>query len=449
MNKSAKPTSTKKSVASNSEEAAPQGSSNTQSAVIYRYSDINFANAEVSELNRTGSQPLSYVNYNDPIRNAQTKIIVQSGKIKITSHGIPSLDKEDSKNHYYPDDSKREFIKIPLDPEQPACVELREHIEAADEWAGSEEMRKKLFGKKADKYQYQSSIKTPQKSEEEEEDDVPKKSKNVKPAKDVKVYPVIDYVKMKFNVAVEGKGRINKTKLKKIEGKNKTLVRADTITEIANEVRFLSEIKFLFYYNKIWANKTAAQGATKIMYGLGFKIMAVEYTPNVSKGLNSATIEFLSDDEDEDSTPASKPASKASKTAPSKATKLAPKLDDDEEDESNGAEEAEDEDAEEDKSKKNAKGKAKEVEEEVSSKKKGKTTKKVEEEEEKEEDDDDDVPIKKVAAKKTTDKKSSKKPVKDEDDEEAEAEEPEEADEEEEIKPKKKASKGKASSKSR
>lgn len=285
------------------------------STPIYRYKDVKFEHAEVSDLNKEGSQPLAYINYADPDRKANTKILVQSGKIKITSHGIPQLDKEGSNNNYYPDDSKREFIKIPLDPEQPPCVELRKHIEAAEEWAGSEEMRIKLFGKKkADKYQFLPCIKTPQKSEDNDDDDDDdeenddnqdnEKSKKQKKGKkgddNKKKRPVIDYVKMKFNMIGDNKtGRINKTKLTKVEGKQKTRVIANTVTEIANEVTFRSEIKFIFYYNKIWVNKTAAQGSTKIMYGLGFKIMAIEYTPGSGSSLNTETIEFLSDDDDE------------------------------------------------------------------------------------------------------------------------------------------------------
>ncbi|XWV26010.1 DHH family phosphohydrolase-like protein [Tupanvirus soda lake] len=46
------------------------------------------------------------------------------------------------------DNNKREFIKIPEESNQPTCVKFRKHIQAADEWAGFDEIKKKLFAKK-------------------------------------------------------------------------------------------------------------------------------------------------------------------------------------------------------------------------------------------------------------------------------------------------------------
>ncbi|AUL78306.3 hypothetical protein QJ856_gp0511 [Tupanvirus deep ocean] len=446
MSKSGK-AAKKTTVTNNSEENSASASSSA--APVYRYKDVDFSNAEVSELNREGRQPLAYVNYNDPVRNAQTKILVQTGKFKLTSHGIPQLDKEGTEDGYYPDDSKREFIKIPLDPDQPQCVELRKHIQAADEWAGSEEMKKKLFGKRAKEYQYQPSIKTPKKpvsDDDDDDDDKPKgkgkgkgKGKDSKPKKE---YPIIDYVKMKFNVVSQGKGRVNMTKLKKVDGKTKTVVKADTITEIANEVKFLSEIRLVFYYNKIWANKTAAQGAQFIAYGLGFKVMAIEYTPSPNKGLNSAEIDFLSEEEDEDEVPSTK------KPNP-KAGKQAQKLDDSDAEENEDNEDNEEEEEEKPKrgsksgktQDESSKGKSKE-----STKGKGKSSKKVEDEDEEEqeqEEDEEEVPVKKPSPKKGASGKSKKPKVEDEDEEE------EEEEEEEEIKSRKRSGKGRSSSRTK
>ncbi|MEM0354192.1 MAG: hypothetical protein QXW79_01285 [Thermoplasmata archaeon] len=259
---------------------------------IYKYKDIDFSNIEVSELNKEGTQPLSYISYNDPIRNMRTRILVQTGRIKLTSHGIPPLDREDSKNHYYPDDSKREFIKIPLDPDQPACVELKKFLEKVDSWAGSSEIRRRLFGKKEDKYEYQSCIKIPLRRDDDESND--EKIDNVKNER-----TSVEYVKMKFNVVQQGKERVNRTKIvKNIGGKQREQINANTITDIANEIRFLSEIRLIFYFSKIWANKIPAHGASKIMYGIGFKVMAIEYTPNIRNNIDLDNIDFLSDEEE-------------------------------------------------------------------------------------------------------------------------------------------------------
>ena len=263
------------------------------SVPVYKYKEIDFANAEVTEFNKDGTQFLAYINYRDDKLGENSKILVQSGLIKISSHGIPSLDKKGSKRTYYPDDSKREFIKIPLN-DTSACNDLRKHLEAADEWAGSDEMRKKLFGKRANKYQYMPCIKTPQINDDDDDD-----SEGKDKGRD-KNRPVIDFVKMKFNIILDGDNRINKTKLRKVDGKTKQIVVAETMKDVANEIRFLSDVKFIFFYGKIWANKTLNQGASHILYGIGLKIMNIEYTPGVGKSLNSAEIDFRSSSSEDD-----------------------------------------------------------------------------------------------------------------------------------------------------
>lgn len=275
---------------------------------VFKYADVNFTNSEVSSLNKTGKQPLAYINYNDPKLNAETKLLAQSDKIKLTTHGIPQLDKEGEEDGFYPDDSKREFIKIPLD-DQEGALALRKHLEEADEHFGSEELRKQLFGKRAKEYEYQPCIKTPQVKQHDNDDDdeAPQKGKkSSSKAKETKEKkeprPIVDYVKMKFHVVVVGDGkekkRVVKTKLIRL-GKKKEVIKAETMTDVANEIRWNSEIKFIFYYCKIWANKTPAQGAKVIPYGIGFKIMAIEYVPSAGKTLDADEIDFLSEEEDE------------------------------------------------------------------------------------------------------------------------------------------------------
>jgi len=89
---------------------------------------------------------MAFISYMDEKLKSETKLLIQSGKIKLTSHGIPPFSKKDAKKRYIKKDRDREYMKIPLDLDQPSCEALRKFIEQADEWAGSEEMRKKLFG---------------------------------------------------------------------------------------------------------------------------------------------------------------------------------------------------------------------------------------------------------------------------------------------------------------
>jgi hypothetical protein len=74
------------------------------------------------------------------------------GKIKLTPYGIPLLD-------YRPPDNTRNFIKIPLDVEEPTHIVLKKQLEGIDKYFDQKSIKEKLFGKKADKYQYQPCIK--------------------------------------------------------------------------------------------------------------------------------------------------------------------------------------------------------------------------------------------------------------------------------------------------
>ncbi len=383
------------------------GEHNANNVQIYKYDDIDFDNIEISDFNDSGRQRLAYLNYNNTDMNIQTKILIKSDTIKLTSHGIPPISKPDApeKEKFVKCDADREFIKIPLDKDQPGCKKLRKHLEGVDKWLGSNKMRVKLFGKDdAKHYKYQPCIRTP----------MPMPGKKKKMDKNGKEYPIVDYTKMKFHMAGDNQGKKMLTKLKKIEKGKKTLIKAETVTDVANEIRYGSEIRFIFYYNKIWVS-------SKYEYGLGFKIMVVEYKPNIGKGINIEQVDFESDEEVEDD------------------TKQTTKFDDDENEPENEPENNIEKSPDNKKSKNNKMIKASngtDDEEDIPVKKSKKSSKKSKEPD----DEDEDV----------SSKKSSKK-SKDEEVEEEEVEEVvegEEEEDEEEVKPKKK-SKGKSSSKSR
>lgn len=300
----------------------------------YRLSEVNFENVEVGEMDMTQSQPMAHINYFNSKLQSDTKLLCQTKKIKLTGHGIPQIHDE-----YCPDDSKREFMKIPLDPEQEACNELQAHLEAADEFYGSEEMKVKLFGKKAKDYEYQKLKRSPQKKDDEDEsddEDNKKKSKKGKKDGDKKKYPVYDYCKMKFNMhkPKKEKGKkskeatYNTTKLVRLDGTKKVETPAKTITEIAEMIPFLSEVTLIFYHTRVWAMKTPLPGGSKKMYGVALKIMYILYTPAANRGVKSDDLDLLPSEEDDD-TPVPKKQEKKNEKS-SKNTKKA-KLDDDDE----------------------------------------------------------------------------------------------------------------------
>ncbi|XWV26128.1 hypothetical protein QJ857_gp0952 [Tupanvirus soda lake] len=116
--------------------------------LIYTYSDIVFDNISTSELKSNGEQPVAYVDYNDVSRNLQTKILIQTGDIKITRYGVQ-----------YFGNVNEEAIKIPLDPNQKSCMDLKEHLQKTDTFFGSEEIKANIFGKSRNKYKYVPCIK--------------------------------------------------------------------------------------------------------------------------------------------------------------------------------------------------------------------------------------------------------------------------------------------------
>jgi len=337
-------------------------------------------------MDMNASQPMAHINYFNTKLQSDTKLLCQTKKIKITGHGIPPLHDE-----YCPDDAKREFMKIPLDDSQEGCSELREHLEAADAFYGSAEMKAKLFGKKAGDYEYQTCIRTPANKDEDDEDDKKKKKKGSKEDGDKKKYPVYDYCKMKFNMSntrsKDGKkskeAAVNLTKLKRQNSDGTTTVTpAKTITQISEMIPFQSEVTIIFYHTRVWAMKTKLNG--KRLYGVALKMMFILYTPAANRGIKSDDLDLLPSEEDDgDAKPAkktAKPAKSAKSAKPAKSSKKA-KLDDDEDEEAEEPEEEAEEVEDQEEipvSKKKKKSKAVEEEEEadeeeVKPKKKGKS----------------------------------------------------------------------------
>nr|WBF70894.1 hypothetical protein [Megavirus caiporensis] len=388
--------------------SSPTSSENNKKVKVFRYKNVDFKNVKVSDLKKGEGQPLCYINYEDSQTDGEVKLIVQSGTIKLVDHGIPGKHEK-----YCPTDDKREFIKIPLDNSQPACVELRKHAEQADEFFGSNKMRKQIFKNRADDYQYQPIIRTPQEKDDDDDDD---NNDNKKKSKENKVR--YDFIKMKFNMIGDKENRVNKTKLIELKGDKKVPVKADTITEVANNIRFLSEIKFIFYYTKVWANTSKPQGGGKKLYGVGFKVMAITYTPSKGKGVNVDDIEFDSDSDDDNEVVEKSPKSKKNK------------LDDDDDDDDNKNDNNENDNNEENDD---------EEEEPVKT-----SSKKSKHKNDEEEEDDNEVEEKPTSKNKKSTKKPSKKSAK-----KVVSEEEEEEEEEEEIKPKKRASKNKSPSKNK
>jgi hypothetical protein len=243
------------------------------SIIVHQYHDINFDNIHIPELNWEYRQPTSKISYLN-VNQLEMPILIQTGIIKMTFYGIPHI------NDWRPKDDEREFIYIPLDPNQWQCIELRNHLEQIDAYFGSNEIKKKLFGRRAKEYEYSSCIRRILDFESDSDEEF-KKQECRKPER----------CKMKFEMAQSGESRINITKLIKIVNGKKIPVSAKTITEIANNITFGTEIRLVFKYHKIWASKVKHLGCQFRQYGIGLKVVLIEFSP---KKPNITNIKFIS-----------------------------------------------------------------------------------------------------------------------------------------------------------
>ena len=359
---------------------------------IYKYSEVNFDNIEISEWNRDNRQPTAYINYSDEKLKATTKFIIQTDKIKITNHGIPRL--SDKSDGYYKSDVDREFCKIPLDNTQANCNKLRAFFEKFDEWLGSAKMRKQLFGNNSKKFTYSPCIKTPVQPTNFDEDD----------KKERKDFPIVDFLKAKFNIVPVDDNRECRTRIIKADGSGKEEVQCSTITEVAELVSRGSLCKFILYLTRIWHARSPFAGSKELLYGASFKIMAIEVNPAPPVSIKSESIMFRDDSDDEDDVE----FKSSDKKSPAKFNFH------DSEDEESSSDDGDDNNDE------NANSESDDSEEEIRPKSTKSPKKKSKKDKSEEEEDDEEEETVKKSPKKSPTKKSSKKKAKEESEEEEE-----------------------------
>lgn len=256
----------------------------TSESLVYKYDDINVKNILISDLKDVDNSKLCYVNYKNTKKDLETKVIIQTGDIKLTSHGVPSKHPT-----YYPTDDKRLLIKVPLDPEQEECVKLSKFLEKLDNYFGSTETTTKIFGKNAKKYSYKPCVRTPSSEDEDEDENTNSKKKT----------PRCNYCKMQLNFARDSSEYTSLLRLEKIEGKKIIDVPNKTIDDVHKLVSYLSEIRLLFYITKIWVMKTKFQGASTLLYGIGLKVIAIRCKPKFTSSVDKRNIAFLKDNDEE------------------------------------------------------------------------------------------------------------------------------------------------------
>ena len=292
-------------------ESSDSKNSNVQQGTVptMKPNQIDPNNFDISDFNDSDMQKIAYINYINPETNIKSKVLVQTGKIKLVSGGIPSYHEK-----YYPTDDKREIITIPFDPAQKNAVVLEQMCKLIDDFMTSNEMRIKLFGKKnADNYIYSPLIKVPkEKSEDEDGDDDDNDSKNKNKKQQSKKQsnkppaPKYPSVTIKLSFVQENDSHV--CNMKMIE--DKKVVKLNTLQEVADKIRYRSEVDLMIYFLKVWQNKAKITGTDKKLYGIKLQAKAIRYYPIASSGIIANDIEFPDEEDDENVDSPKKPVTK-------------------------------------------------------------------------------------------------------------------------------------------
>lgn len=170
--------------------------------------------------------------------------------INITQDGIPDLHEV-----YCPDDSKRLYIRLPLDPTQPISEFITMH-ERFDEHFKTQQVREVLFGKAAKNYDYTPSVKKykPKVQEDEEDEFATKKvvaKKTTKPAREY--HPSVRYL---FNTDFGSNKPTTEFWIKESEDAPATQIFPNTVTDLKQHVPFGSRVSCVVTLSKVWGEKT-------------------------------------------------------------------------------------------------------------------------------------------------------------------------------------------------
>lgn len=247
---------------------------------------------------------------------------LKTGDIKLTQYGFKKLDEQ-----YITDDSKRNFLRVPLDPEQENCVNLRTMCEAIDAWAVenkellfqslAQELKKKPK-KVAKMYNYTPLVRKPytggmnDADSDSDDDDDDDDAKNA--AKDEAVEPEednrMDYIKAMYSVEYDSGGYMIDTPIfmktprkgsDKFDITQTDQLNTPTILE-SKGLKWTATINSIFSLCKMWAQKVPDKSG-KCDFGFGIKIIQQEFIPAASTGqkVKEAMKTYALGDSDDDS----------------------------------------------------------------------------------------------------------------------------------------------------
>jgi hypothetical protein len=228
---------------------------------------------------RSKAQKIAYPRYCYKTHGS-SNLVTQTPSIQITQYGISSL------NEYIPDDSKRSFIKIPLDPSQEKSMILQEKLESIDKLVG-DKLKKAILGKNYNKFDYTPLVRTPMEKLDDDEDDNTEKKEKFKYFK-AKIDTDYDSGKVKTRVY----RKLSKEEAKS-QGKKRELIdNIETITDLTKYVTYNSTIKMIIMANKLWATNSPDKNG-RFGYGIGLKILQIEV--DVTENRNSVKANYSTD----------------------------------------------------------------------------------------------------------------------------------------------------------
>lgn len=221
---------------------------------VHKANEIDFTKIEVSDpISDIRGAHNVYINYNDNSRT--NKLLVQTDKFVLKNGGVTRITngpKQNGLNETKWSENREAFydgtVKMIFDCAQKSLLSLKNHLSQADKLFGSDKVKKQLFGKKWNSCDYIPCVK---------QDNFD------------------GYCVMDLNLVPIGENYINRTKLHRINGINKKIVRADHAHDIEKMLKYFTELRIIFYYCRlhIFKNKETLE----YNYELCLKLMAIEY----------------------------------------------------------------------------------------------------------------------------------------------------------------------------
>ncbi len=243
---------------------------------------------------RVKSQCIAYPRYGD------SNAVFKTSFIKLTQYGIPQSTAGKPET-YYDTPESRSFLKVPFDPEQTGCQELRGMCEQIDTYMQKKKNKQPLFTPVTPNayksFEYQPLVRTPPPL-----DEFSKKNPKYNPDR-----VRFQYCKMKFDIDYITKNlKTVVFRRDSMEDKPVKVEGIKTVADLDDLISWGSEVRVIGMFNKMWAaKKPLVQGMKMKRYGITMKIIQIEVIPREHSSLHaqfsSYGFDSDSDSDEEDS----------------------------------------------------------------------------------------------------------------------------------------------------